>query len=130
MAPLYLITSLTLQLSIFLGSLSINHDEREGKYSSQATEFLAYELELHCRCGSDFGFSEDGLRETIERHGFTPSNNSPNISDYDFFLWACYNERVTVGIVRYLLEYFPAAANAADGDGRTPLHMKSSLMSS
>ena len=96
--------------------------ERENN-SSQATEFLAYELELHCRCGSDFGFSEDGLRETIERHGFTPSNNSPNISDYDFFLWACYNERVTVGIVRYLLEYFPAAANAADGDGRTPLHM-------
>jgi len=54
--------------------------------------------------------SEDGLRESIERHRLEPTNNL-NISNYDFFL------------IRCLLEYFPAAISATDNEGRSPLHL-------
>ncbi len=75
-------------------------------------------------CQSD-SLSEDGLRAVIERHGWTPSN--PTIP-YDFFLSACKNERVTEGILRYLVDNFPAATKFADGRGNalhyiTPLHL-------
>eukprot|EP00985_Skeletonema_marinoi_P027740 scaffold23257_cov74-Skeletonema_marinoi.AAC.1 len=35
---------------------------------------------------------------------------------------ACCNEEVTEGIIRCLLEYFPAAISDADGNGQLPLH--------
>jgi ankyrin repeat protein len=41
---------------------------------------------------------------------------------YKFFLAACSNEKVTEGIIRCLLEYFPDSAGATDNNGCTPLH--------
>jgi ankyrin repeat protein len=84
------------------------------------TEALLEELELWEFCGSD-SLSEEGLHELIERHGWGPNNNL-NISNYDFFLGACQNENANEGIIRCLLEYFPAAISATDDEGRTPLH--------
>jgi len=77
--------------------------------------------ELSEFCMSD-SLSEDGLRESIERHRLEPKNNL-SISNYDFFLMACRNERVNEGIIRCLLEYFPAAISATDNEGRSPLHL-------
>ena len=71
--------------------------------------------------GSEF-LSEDGLREIFERHGCAPNNNN-HVANYNFFLWACQNERVTEGIIRCFLEYFLDAAGAIDrDDGFMPLH--------
>ena len=64
--------------------------------------------------------TEEGLRELIEFHGLT--QHSHDVSDYDFFNAACKNERVTEGIIRYLLEYFPEAATATAEGGWSPLH--------
>ena len=74
--------------------------------------------ELFAHCASD-SLSEDGLREIIERHGCAPNN--PDIRKYDFFRKACQNERVTDGIIRCLLEYFPGAASVINQ--QTPLHI-------
>jgi ankyrin repeat protein len=83
-----------------------------------STDALCAELSEFCRFWS---FSEDGLKEIIERHGCTP--NHPPIDNYDFFYLACENKKVTEGILQYLLEYFPDAASAiAEGD-LTPLHV-------
>jgi len=65
-------------------------------------------------CKSD-SLSEDGLREIIERHALT--HHDHRVNDYKFFVLACKNERVTEGMIRYLLEYFPAAASATYNDG-------------
>src|SRR6056300_387363 len=81
------------------------------------TSQLLEELSEFCRSDS---LSEGGLRGIIERHGIIALNN--NITDYKFFHEACYNERLTEGIIRYLLDYFPNAARAVYGDGRLPLH--------
>ena len=81
-------------------------------------------MRLHCLCGSK-SLSEEGLREIIERHGLTPNNHKSTPRSkryYDFFRSACYNARVTEGIIQYLLDYFPDAANAADECGWSPLH--------
>ncbi len=69
-------------------------------------------------CGSD-SLSEEGLRVIFERHELTPHNH--NLEDYPFFFDTCENERVTEGVIRLLLEYFPDAASATD-DGWAPLH--------
>ena len=83
----------------------------------QSTASLSNELlEL---CDSEL-LSEEGLREIIERHGLTHHNNP--LSDYKFFRVVCRNERVTEGIIRCLLEYFPDAASAINGVGWSPLH--------
>eukprot|EP00985_Skeletonema_marinoi_P020627 scaffold12330_cov83-Skeletonema_marinoi.AAC.6 len=82
------------------------------------------ESELLEFCLSD-SLSKKGLREIIERHeiiqwtGLAPHDR---VNDYQFFLEACYNKRVTVGIIRYLLEYFPDSIRATDEDGHLPLH--------
>jgi ankyrin repeat protein len=68
--------------------------------------------ELDAYCNSD-SLSEGGLSERIER--LTPIG-------YKFFLAACRNEKVTEGIIRCLLEYFPDAAGAINDSGCTPLH--------
>jgi ankyrin repeat protein len=69
-----------------------------------------------CRSES---LSEKGLREIIGLHDF---NNDPNIKSYRFFRSACHNERVTEGVLRYLLKYFPAAVRHTDSDENLPLH--------
>ena len=94
----------------------------ERNTSSQSVDALLDELHEFCQSDS---LSEDGLREIIGRHGVAP-NNDPNIS-YDFFFLACRNERVTEGILQFLLDYFPYAAKATDDDaidycGGLPLH--------
>ena len=89
---------------------------------SNNTEQLAAVLEdeLFNFCLSD-SLSEEGLRQIIERHGLTTHNNN-HLEDYDFFFQACFNERVTEEIIRYLLEYFPDAASKFDGNEWMPLH--------
>ena len=94
--------------------------ESDNNSRQSAAEALSDELLEFCR--SDY-LSEDGLREIIEQYGLTPNNNNPNITDYDFFLWACCNERVTEGIIQYLLQYFPAAISATNVNGSSPLHV-------
>ena len=78
---------------------------------------LLEELTAFCKSGY---LSEDGLREIIGRNGWTPSN--PTVQNYEFFHDACQNERVTEGILRCLIEYFPGAAAFADSSRSTPLH--------
>jgi ankyrin repeat protein len=87
-------------------------------------------LELSKLCHSE-SLSEDSLRAIFERHGCAQNNNNdPNIN-YIFYREACRNEKVTEGILRCLLEYFPNAARYADGNlaayagaaGRLPLHI-------
>eukprot|EP00985_Skeletonema_marinoi_P018095 scaffold10048_cov66-Skeletonema_marinoi.AAC.3 len=86
--------------------------------SRESAESLSDELFDFCESES---ISEEGLRELIGCHHqlLTPNDNS---SDYQFFLVACANERVTEGIIRYLLEKFPAAISATDEKGQLPLH--------
>ena len=79
------------------------------------------EEELFEFCESE-SLSEEGLREIIERHRWSPTI-SMNASNHGFFFVACENERVTEGIIRYLLDIFPRAARAvATKSGCTPLH--------
>ena len=83
--------------------------------SSSST--LCQELSACCRSDS---VSEDGLRAIIERHEVAPNNS---ITDYKFFHEACRNERLTEGIIRCLLEYFPNAIKYTHEErGYTPLH--------
>jgi ankyrin repeat protein len=94
----------------------------ERNTSSQSVDALLEELTAFCRSES---LSEDDLREIIGRHGVAP-NNDPDMC-YDFFHEACRNERVTEGILQFLLEYFPYAASATDDAadyycGGLPLH--------
>ena len=91
----------------------------ERRVSSPSTT-NALRAELSAICKSHL-ISENGLREIIERHGCAP--NQPDIQSSDFFCEACYNEKVTDGIIRYLLEYFPGAASATVAYGQTPLHI-------
>jgi ankyrin repeat protein len=103
------------------------------KYVSNSTcnmssnQLLQDELAAFCR---SYALSLDGLRAIFEGHGVVPNDNDTNIS-YEFFHEACLNKKVTEGILRYLLEYFPNAVRYADGyicddgekaEGCTPLH--------
>jgi ankyrin repeat protein len=93
-------------------------NDRENN-SNQSLDALLKELTEFCRSDS---LSEDGLREIIERHGCVLKNNDP-INNYDLFHSACCNERLTEGILRYLLEYFPNTVSHAGTRGRLPLHV-------
>ncbi len=97
--------------------------ENNNNSQQSAAVLLVDELFSYCRSDS---LSEEGLRELIARHELTPNNNQNLLSNYEFFLQACWNERVTQGIIQTLLEYFPAAAAAAatatDEDRQVPLH--------
>ena len=87
------------------------------------TSGLSVADEMFSYCLSDL-LSEDGLRELIERHQFTPNDNNPHVGDYQFFHRACLNRRVTEGIIQCLLEYFPDSIKAIDeNDGQLPLHV-------
>ena len=90
----------------------------EGYTSRQSVDALSGELEKFCRSKS---LSEDGLLEIIERHGCAPNNDGLNIN-CKFFHEACRNEKVTEGILRCLLDYFPYAASATDDYEDLPLH--------
>ena len=81
-------------------------------------EILEEDLTKFCRSES---LSEDGLRAIIERHGIAPNNND-HITNNKFFRSACRNERITEGILQYLLKYFPNAVRHAGERGRLPLH--------
>ena len=94
-----------------------------GSNGQQSAESLSEELYFYC--ASESSLSEDGLREIIERHGLPPTrdSNNPHVSNHDFFLEACSNERVTEGIIQCLLEYFPAAASIINDNGLITLHV-------
>jgi ankyrin repeat protein len=80
-----------------------------------STKLLEDELTEFCESAS---LSKEGLSEIIERHEVLV----PNINNYEFFHEACWNERLTEGILRYLLEYFPNAVRFVFEDGRLPLN--------
>lgn len=79
---------------------------------------------LTALCRSD-SLSEDGLSKKFanlfERHDVSVLEYQ-NYGDFFFFVELCYSEKVTEGMIRFILHYFPGAANWADGDGRLPLH--------
>ena len=79
--------------------------------------------ELYSYCKSEL-LSEEGLREIIGRYGLTPNYDArAHVDNYRFFLGVCCNERITEGMIQYLLKYFPEAARATiEEDGRSPLH--------
>ena len=76
-------------------------------------------IELFDLCVSE-SLSEAGLREIIDRHELTAKNDNRYVENYGFFIQACANERVTEGIIRFLLEYFPDAVAVADERGLSP----------
>ena len=82
-------------------------------------ELLSDELTEICTSDS---LSEEGLREIIERFGVTPHNDAH--INYDFFIDACQNEKVTEAMIRDLIEYFPDAPRLVSAYGDvTPLHV-------
>ena len=72
-------------------------------------------------CESDT-ISEEGIHEIIQSHKESTPDDNHEVSDYEFFHWACRNEKVTEGKIQRLLEYFPAAVNYPDSGCRLPLH--------
>ena len=91
----------------------------KGNSSSQSFGALLENLVEHCRSQS---LSEKCLREIIGLHGYAP-NNDPSIFSYRFFHEACNNERVTEGVLRYLIKYFPGASRSIEMEVvTTPLH--------
>ena len=80
---------------------------------------------LYSYCKSESLSEEglEGLREMIEWNELmTPNSDARGGNNYAFFFCACYNEGVTEGIIRYLLECFPDAARATNSHGVSPLH--------
>ena len=69
----------------------------------------------YCRSES---LSEEGLRELFERHGVTP--NSHDVECEKVFLQLCFDGKITEGIIRCFLEYFPAAV-FVNKNGLAPL---------
>eukprot|EP00984_Skeletonema_dohrnii_P023522 scaffold12609_cov132-Skeletonema_dohrnii-CCMP3373.AAC.7 len=87
--------------------------------SSQFDESILAK-ELYDLCEAD-SLSEEGLREIIERYGLNDTRHVGIITV--IFRVMCVIERVTEGILRYLLNIFPAAAMATDNEGQLPLHL-------
>ena len=101
---------------------------RSGNYysilsaESLPNDLLESLLDNLLECCESETLSEDALREIIDRHELTSDDTPITLSDYEFFLDACDNERVTEGIIQCLLEYFPNAAGATDEEEWSPLH--------
>ena len=97
----------------------------ESDNDSQRSAKLLLMSELYGWCSSD-SLSEEGLREIFEGHKLlTPNENNhyhDNMGIYQFFRDVCANERVTDGMIRCLLEYFPDSIRDTDYLGRSPLH--------
>ena len=89
--------------------------------NSCQSDTMSLEDKLLGFCHSD-SLSEEGIHYFIELQKESTPDNYLHVSDYEFFHLACCNEKVTEGIIRCLLEYFPAAAAAADEDGCLPIH--------
>ena len=87
------------------------------RQSTQALLNNENELILFCDSAT---ISEEGIREIIERRGLAANNN--RIRKYKSFPAACKNKRVTEGIIRCLLEFFPDAINLTNEQGWLPLH--------
>ena len=81
----------------------------------QRREDFSVELLRYCQSDS---LSERGLRELFAQHGLKPGNHN-RLNNYDFFYEACDNERVTEGIIRPLLEYFPDAVSTGEDGWRS-----------
>jgi ankyrin repeat protein len=80
------------------------------------SDFVSPLKSLFHHCQSD-SLSEGSLREIIERHEIDGS-----LSNYDFFFAVCRNQKFNEGILRCLLEYFPAAPSAINDFGSMLLH--------
>ena len=92
-----------------------NNDGKDRIISMLSTESLS----RYCQSGH---LSEEGLRELFERHGVTPNNDFPeNYVDAKVFLKLCFSGKITEGIIRCFLEYFPSAA-CVSKNGFFPLH--------
>ena len=88
--------------------------------AGRSAESLSKELYFFCKSEA---LSEEVLHEIIGRYGLTPNCDArAHVDNYNFFHWVCCNERLTEGITRCLIEYFPDAASATDKDGRSSLH--------
>ena len=95
--------------------------ESDNNSSQSDAASILLSTELGRLCASD-DFSEENLCQIIQRHKLSTPNNHHQVSDYQFFHEACRNRKITEGMIRCLIEYFPAAANSV-GDGRLlPLH--------
>ena len=104
-----------------LQHLSLSTTMNEGGHSRSAgTRRRSFSKELLDLCQSD-ALSEEGIREIIQRYGLTPNSHDYDVREYTFFHRACYNDLVTEGIIRCLLEYFPAAARVTI-NAWSPLH--------
>jgi ankyrin repeat protein len=95
----------------------------ESNNNTQTAEALLQELIAYCQSDS---LSEEGLRERIERLMSPNISNQdilPHMSDALLLIVTCCDERVTGGIIQYLLECFPNAARKPAAQGQLPLHM-------
>ena len=90
------------------------------RFSNKEAKLLADELFEYCESDA---ISEEGIHQIIRHHKESTPNNNLYVSDYEFFHSACSSAKVTEGIIRCLLEYFPAAAATDDIiDGMMALH--------
>ena len=89
--------------------------------NSGQSDTMSLEDQLLGFCHSD-SISEEGINYFIDLHKESTPDNYLHVNDYEFFHVACRNEAVTEDIIQCLLEYFPAAAAAADEDGCLPIH--------
>ena len=87
--------------------------QSDDNHSQQLAKLLADELFEYCESDT---ISEEGIHKIIEHHKESTPNNNLSVSDYEFFHSACSSAKVTEGIIRCLLEYFPAAAATDDED--------------
>jgi ankyrin repeat protein len=95
--------------------MSSVQQEQAGNNHSTAdllTEWFHY-------CANVESITEDGVRRQVDefvQHGYQIEE------DNDFLHALCLNEKVTEGMVRYLLDAFPGADKIIDDIGQTPLH--------
>lgn len=84
-----------------------------------STEPLVADLTAFCQSES---LSESGLQEIVDNHDWDWQTgvDDPTVT-YDFFLMACRNEKVTEGILRYLLLTFPGTGHFVDSERQSPL---------
>ena len=110
--------NLSPQKSTSIQSITDTSITKRGQHSIMEGQRLTIVSKLRSYCESD-SLSEEGLRAIILYERLTPNYH---LCNYEFFYEACCNERVTEGIIRCLLEYFPDAARGASAGGWTPLH--------
>ena len=109
-------TMLHVGVEVVVPSTSTMAEGSNNNSQQSAASLLSKELFEMCKSES---ISEEGVREIFERYRLTHKNN--HVDNYKFFRLACSDERVTEGIIRCFLEYFPDAASAADERGCSPL---------